>query len=85
MYFMYLFLETGREGEIKREKNQFVVAFCMPPTGDLAWNPGLCPDWDLTAYGLVRRAALSPQRHTIQGPTKYSYPYVNILASKMFP
>ena len=19
----------------------------MPPTGDLAWNPGMCPDWEL--------------------------------------
>ena len=39
--FIYLFLERGREGE--REKHQYVVASCAPPTGDLACNTGLCP------------------------------------------
>ena len=24
-----------------------LVAFCMPPAGDLAYNPGTCPDWEL--------------------------------------
>ena len=24
-----------------------MVASCAPPTGDLACNPGMCPDWDL--------------------------------------
>ena len=23
-----------------------MVAFCVPPTGDLAHNPGMCPDWE---------------------------------------
>ena len=41
--FIYSFLEKGREGE----KYQCVVAFCMPRTGDLAHNPGVCPDWEL--------------------------------------
>ena len=43
--FIYLFLEEekgGREGE----KHQCVVASHAPPTGDLAWNPGMCPDWE---------------------------------------
>ena len=31
----------GRE----REKHQCVVAFHMPPTGGLAHNPDMCPDW----------------------------------------
>ena len=40
--FIYLFLEKreGREGE----KHQRVVASRAPPTGDLACNPGMCPD-----------------------------------------
>ena len=38
--FVYLLLERG-EG---REKDQYMVAFCVPPTGDLACNPGTCPD-----------------------------------------
>ena len=57
MYFYLLFLikilfiyfqrERVREGKREGEKHQRVVAFCMPPTGDLACNSGLCPDWEL--------------------------------------
>ena len=38
--FIYLFLE-GQGG-----KHQSVTALPMPPTGDLAQNPGLFPDWE---------------------------------------
>ena len=52
--FIYLFLERGREGEREGEKHQCVFASHMPPTGDLARNPGMCPDsesnWQL--FGL---------------------------------
>ena len=39
--FIYLFLERGREGEREGEKHQCVVASHVPPTGDLACNPGM--------------------------------------------
>ena len=42
----YLFLEMGKEGEREGEKDQCVVASHTPPTGDLAHNPGMCPDWE---------------------------------------
>ena len=42
----YLFLERGREKEREWEKHQCVVASGEPPTGDLARNPGMCPDWE---------------------------------------
>ena len=42
--FIYLLLERGREGEREGEKHQCVVASCAPPTGDLAHDPGMCPD-----------------------------------------
>ena len=29
-----------------RGKHQCVVASRVPPTGDLAFNPGMCPDWE---------------------------------------
>ena len=37
-----------REGEGEREgkKHQRVVASYMPPTGDLARNPDMCPEWE---------------------------------------
>ena len=44
--FIYLFLERGREGVREGEKHQCVVASHTPPTGDLACNPGMCPDWE---------------------------------------
>ena len=28
------------------DKHQCVVASHVPPTGDLARNPGMCPDWE---------------------------------------
>ena len=42
-YFIYLFLERGREGEREGEKHQCVVASGAPPTEDLAHNPGMYP------------------------------------------
>ena len=43
--FIYLFLDRG-EGEREGEKHQWVAASLMPPTGDLACNPGMCPGWE---------------------------------------
>ena len=42
----YLFLEKGMDGERMGEKHQRVVASHTPHTGDLACNPGMCPDWE---------------------------------------
>ena len=46
-FFKFIFRERGREGEREGEKHQWVVASCTPHTGDLAHNPGMCPDWEL--------------------------------------
>ena len=52
---MFIFRERGRDRERWGEKHQYVVASCMPPTGDLACNLGLCPDWDSTSDLLFHR------------------------------
>ena len=44
--FIHLFLERGREGEREGGKYECVVACHLPLTGDLAHNPGMCPDWE---------------------------------------
>ena len=45
--FIYFFFgERGREGEREGKKHQCEVASCMPPTEDLADNPGMSPDWE---------------------------------------
>ena len=44
--FIDLFLQRGREEEREGEKHPCVVASHAPPAGDLAHNPGICPDWE---------------------------------------
>ena len=49
-FFLFIFplfseSEEGREKERERN-NQCVVASHAPSTGDLARNPGMCPDWE---------------------------------------
>ena len=53
--FIYLFLERGELGGEREAwkhlwcvwEKQWSVASCTPPPGDLAGNPGMCPDWEL--------------------------------------
>ena len=45
-FYLFIFRERGREGEREGEKHQCVVASHTPPTGDLARNPGMNPDWE---------------------------------------
>ena len=49
----FIFSERGGEGEREGEKHQRVVASGAPSNGDLAYNPGMCPDWELNwqAFG----------------------------------
>ena len=60
----FIYLERGREREIEGEKHQCVVAFCEPPTGDLALNSGICPDWELNWRTLgLQAGAQSTEPH----------------------
>ena len=43
-FYLFIFREGEKDGERKGEKHQGVFASCMPPTGDLARSPGVCPD-----------------------------------------
>ena len=63
--FIYLFLERGKGGR-EGKKHRCVVASRTPPTEDLAYNPGLCPDWELNCDPLVRSLVLNPLSHTSQ-------------------
>ena len=44
--YIYLFLKRGKGRMKEGEKHQCVVASHSTPTGDLARNPGMCPDWE---------------------------------------
>ena len=43
-FYLFTFRERGK-GEKEGEKHQCAVASHVAPTGDLACNPGVCPDW----------------------------------------
>ena len=46
-FYLFTFRENGREGGREGEKHQQrVVASHVPPTEDLARNPGMCSDWE---------------------------------------
>ena len=46
-FYLFIFRERAKEGERKGEKHQCVVVSHVPPTRDMACNPGMCPDWEL--------------------------------------
>ena len=54
----------GKEGEREGEKDQCVVASHTPPTGDLAHNPGMCPDWESNRWPCdLQASAQSTEPH----------------------
>ena len=57
----------GREGEREGEKHQCVVTSHTAPTGDLACNTGICPDWELNWRPFGLQPALNPLSYTRQG------------------
>ena len=65
-FYLFIFREKGREGEREGEKYQCVVASHVAPTGDLAHNPGMCPDWELNRQPFGLQPALNPLSHTSQ-------------------
>ena len=69
--FIY-FREKGKEGERERGKHQcerdtLISCLSRTPAGDLAGNPGMCPDRELNRESLVLRPALSALSHSSQG------------------
>ena len=64
-FYVFIFRERGREGEREGEKQQCVVASHTPATGDLAFNPGMCPDWESNQqpFGLQACAQSTEPHH----------------------
>ena len=60
------FLDGGK-GDREGEKHQYVAASCASPTGDLACNPGMCPDWESSRRAFDSQAGTQPLSHTSQG------------------
>ena len=64
IYTHIYFRARGREGE--REKHQCVVASHMASTGDIAHNPGMCPDWESNQRHFGSQLVLKPLSYTSQ-------------------
>ena len=62
-FYLFIFRQKEREGDIAGEKHQCVVASHVLPTGDPAHNP----TENQTCHPLVCRLALNPLSHTSQG------------------
>ena len=59
---LYLFLEG--KGRRKRKRKMNVWLPHMPPIGNLAHNPGMCPDWKLNRWPLdLQAGAQSTEPH----------------------
>ena len=66
---MYLFFkERGGEGEREGEKHQCakhrLVVSHTAPAGDLAHNPGMCPDWESNQRCFSLLTTPNPLSHT---------------------
>ena len=60
IFYLFIFRQRGREGEREGEKHQWAVVSHAPPTGDLACNPGMCPDWELNWRPFASQASTQP-------------------------
>ena len=63
----YLFIFRQGKGKREGEKHPCVVASHAPPTGDLDYNPGMCPDWEWNRRPFGLQLMLNPLSYTSQG------------------
>ena len=75
-FFCFLIREKEREGEREEEKYQCVVASHVAPTGDLAHNPGMGPDWELNRRHFGLQPALDPQATPAGARTRLFFCFV---------
>ena len=66
-----MFRQRRRERKREGEKHQGVVASHEPPTGDLACNPGMCPDQELNRQPLGLQASAQSTESHQPGIRKY--------------
>ena len=74
--FLKILFIIFREGE----KHQYVVASHTPPTGDLAHNPDMCPDWESNSLSFGSQAS-SPSTEPHQPGLHFNWDSLNPLFS----
>ena len=91
-FYLFIVRERRRERGRDGEKHQCAVASCTPPTGDLACNPGMCPDWELNRQPLGSQASAQSTEPHQPGllyflsayDMKYNRLCVKIILSRLF-
>ena len=68
-FYLLIFKDRGRERDREGEKYQCEVDSHVAPTGDLAHNPGVCPDWESNQRPFDSQPALYPLSYTSQSVT----------------
>ena len=81
-FYLFIFRERGKEGERREEKHdvqekQLSVAFLTPLTGDLACNPGMCPDWELNWQPFSPQASTQSTESHQQRVVSLSFKYTS--------
>ena len=66
-FHLFIFRERGLEREREGQKHQCVVASHAAPTGDMACNPGMCPDWESNRRPFGLQPVLNLLSYTSQG------------------
>ena len=82
--FIYLLLERGegRERNINVQEIHQSVASHMPPAGDLARSPGMCPDWESNQRPFALQAGTQSTEPHQPGPYFHLF---NIDSSMFLP
>ena len=72
--FIYSFVERGEGREKDRERSISVwLPLACPPTGDLACNPGMCPDWESICQPFGSQPTLNPLSYTNQSEIHFIF------------
>ena len=79
-FYLFIFRQSRKEGERKGEKHQCVVASHMPPTGDLAHNPGMCPNWELNWWPFGSQSSVQYTEQHQPGLISYLLHYIFTVA-----
>ena len=70
-FYLFIFRQSGREGEREEEKHQCVVASHVPQLGIWPATQACALTGNQTGNPLVRRPVLNPLSHTSQGRDFY--------------
>ena len=71
--YLFIFRAREKEGEREGEKHQCVAASHESPAGDLACNPGMCPDWELNRRSFGSQAGTQSTEPHQPGPKSLIY------------